>query len=249
MGMNTLINGLNRGLGFAIPSNLLREVGDQIIAKGHVTRPYIGVRIISLNSDTAAEEYGSYFSWAKRGVIVKNILADTPALKSDLHVMDVITDVDGTPIDSDRELQNQIRLKKIGSSVQLTVARRGRMVKLNVVTAELPGETPRPVSNAAENPPKVEPEPPKADGGALYGMQIARAGLGVNGVVVVAVDQDGPAARALIKPRDVIVQVDDEPVKDVATFREAMKKGDPAKGIACSVERLEGKTFVLLKTN
>ena len=247
--MNTLINGLNRGLGFAIPSNMLREVGDQLIAKGRVMRPYIGVKIISLNSEAAAEDFGTYFNWAKRGVIVRSILPDTPAMRSDLHVTDVITDVDGTPIDSDRELQNQIRLKKIGSSVQLTVARRGRVVKLNVVTAELPGEMPRPVSNAAEVPPKIETDPPRADGGALYGMQVARAGPGVNGVVVVAVDQDGPAAHALIKPRDVIVQVDDEPVKDVPTFREAMKKGDPAKGIACSVERLEGKTFVLIKTN
>ncbi len=55
IGMNTLINGLNRGLGFAIPSNMLREVGDQIIAKGHVIRPYIGVNIVSLDSETAED--------------------------------------------------------------------------------------------------------------------------------------------------------------------------------------------------
>ena len=45
------------------------------------------------------------------------------------------------------------------------------------------------------------------------------------------------------------MQVDEEPVKDVATFREAMKKGDPVKGIACYVERPDGKTFALIKAN
>ncbi len=248
MGMNTLINGLNRGLGFAIPSNMLREVGDQIIAKGRVTRPYIGVRILSLNSDRATDDYGGYFNWAKRGVIVTSILADAPAVRSDLHVSDVITEVDGTPVDSDRELQNQIRLKKIGTSVQLSVLRRGRPVKLNVVTAELPTDGPRTVSNGGDPTTKGDADLPKPEGGALYGMQVARAGVG-GGVVVVTIDPDGPAARALIKPRDVIVQVDDEPVKDVAAFRDAMKKADPAKGIACYVERPEGKTFALIKTN
>ena len=118
-----------------------------------------------------------------------------------------------------------------------------------MVTAELPTEGPRAVSNSADTAIKGDADLPKPEGGALYGMQVARAGTGAGGVVVVAVDPDGPAARALLHTRDVIGKVDDEPVKDVAAFRDAMKKADPAKGIACYVERAEGKTFALIKTN
>ena len=69
------------------------------------------------------------------------------------------------------------------------------------------------------------------------------------GVVLVTVEENSPAAHADLHPRDVITAVDDEPVKDVAALRAAMKKGDPARGIACYVERPEGKTFALIKTN
>ena len=258
MGMNTLINGLNRGLGFAIPSNMLREVGDQIIAKGHVMRPYIGVIIVSLDSDNA-DNYGAYFSGVKKGVIVKAILPDTPAFKSDLHVTDVITEVDGVAVSSDRDLQKQILAKKIGSSVQLTIFRRGRTVKVAVATSELPPDYARAANTSAPDPaPRADAEPPKPDGASLYGMQMqtltrdasARMGLtAASGIVVVAVDDDSPAGRAGIRSRDVITAVDDEPIKDVSAFREAIKKGDAGRGIACYVERPEGKTFALIKTN
>ncbi len=187
------------------------------------------------------------------------ILPDTPAFKSDLHVTDVITEVDGVSVGSDRELQKQIRLKKIGANVQLTVFRRGRTMKLTVATSELPTEVVRTAhNNPVEPAARGEGEPPKPDGTALYGMQTqtltkdasARMGLTTpNGIVIVAVDDDSPAARAGIRVRDVITAVDDEPVKDVTAFREAMKKGDPARGIACFVERPEGKTFAVIKTN
>ncbi len=258
MGMNTLINGLNRGLGFAIPSNMLREVGDQIIARGHVVRPYIGVIILSLDGESG-EDYAAYFNGVKKGVIVKRILPDTPAFKSDLHVSDVITEVDGVSVGSDRDLQKQILTKKVGSSVQLTVFRRGRTLKLAVATGELPtGYTRTAGAAPADATPRAESEPPKLDGTALYGMQMqtltkdasTRMGLtAASGIVVVAVDDDSPAWRAGIRSRDVITAVDDEPVKDVPALREAVRKGDPGRGIACYVERPDGKTFALIKTN
>ena len=259
IGMNTLINGLNRGLGFAIPSNMLREVGDQIIARGHVVRPYIGVRVLSLDSELA-ETYSAYFGPAKKGVLVKTIVADSPAFRSELHQADIITEVDGSPISTDRDLQNQIRLKKVGANVQLTVQRRGRTLKMSVATAELPANGTRaPGTSPADTPPAAVDTPPlKAEGAVLYGMGMqsvtrdlaARLRLPVaTGVLIVAVEEKSPAARAELRPHDVITEVDAEPVKDVAALREAMKKGDPARGIGCSVERPEGRTFALIKAN
>ena len=258
IGMNTLINGLNRGLGFAIPSNMLREVGEQLITRGHVVRPYIGVRIIALDSEEA-EKYGAYFSAAKTGVVVISIVADSPAFRSDLRQADIITEVDGVPVVTNRDLQNLVRLKRIGAGVQLTVQRRGRTLKMSVATAELPAEGTRPPGGSpAEAPPVPDAPPLKAEGPVLYGMGMqsvtrdlaARLHLpAAAGVVLVSVEENSPAARADLHPRDVITEVDYEPVKDVAALREAMKKGDPARGIACYIERPEGKTFALIKTN
>ena len=251
IGMNTLINGLNRGLGFAIPSNMLREVGDQLIHNGHVVRPYLGVLIRSVDEETP-ERYGSLFNGVKRGVIVETIRTDTPAWRSDLRPEDVITEVDGVPVGTDRELQKQILGKKVGSPVQLTVYRKGKTLKIPVTTSELPGDATRPASNS-ETPGNDFPK----ESSQLYGMQLQEltrdlaTNLGVTastGVVVTSVADDSPAARASINVKDVITAVEDRPVRDVASFKEAAKNGDPKRGIACYVERSGGKSFVVIKT-
>ena len=252
IGMNTLINGLNRGLGFAIPSNMLREVGDQLIHGGHVVRPYLGVLIRSVDEETP-ERYGNLFSGVKKGVIVETIRTDTPAWRSDLRPEDVITEVDGVPVGTDRELQKQILGKKVGTPVQLTVYRKGKTLKVAVTTSELPGDATRPASNSSETPGGEFPK----ESGQLYGMQLQEltrdlaTNLGVtanNGVVVTSVADDSPAARASINVKDVITAVEDRPVRDVASFKEAARSGDPKRGIACYVERSGGKSFVVIKT-
>ena len=122
IGMNTLIHGLNRGLGFAISSNLAKQVSDQLIASGKIVRPWLGIIIESLNDQNRAE----VFKGVDKGVVVRTIQADTPAAKSDLRPADVITDVDGVSVASARELQNEILKKKIGAQVSLGVWRNGK---------------------------------------------------------------------------------------------------------------------------
>ena len=252
IGMNTLINGLNRGLGFAIPSNMLREVGDQLIHSGRVIRPYIGVRMETL--DEAVEFYGPIFGDVKKGVVVVSIMADSPAFKNkDLHQADVITEVDGVPVGSDRELQKQILTKKVGATVQLTVFRKGKAIKLPVTTSELPAE----VAQANPNGPGAEPDgDSQRQEAAQFGMQLQdlnkdlAANLGVtasSGVVVTSVADDSPAARAQINVKDVITAVDNVPVKDLASFKEAAKAGDLKRGIMCYLERPAGKSFAVIR--
>ena len=254
IGMNTLINGLNRGLGFAIPSNMLREVGDQIIHAGHVVRPYIGVRIETL--DEAVEKYGPIFGGVKKGVVINTILADSPAYRStDLHTADVITEVDGVAVGSDRELQKQILNKHVGATVQLTVIRKGKTMKVPVTTGELPMATARTGQPGADD---AEGEASRQETGRLFGMQLQELNrdlantLGVSasaGVVVTNVADDSPAARAGIAAKDVITAVDDRPVKDASSFKEASKGADLKRGIVCYLERPAGKTFVVIKAD
>jgi S1-C subfamily serine protease len=151
IGMNTLINGIGRGLAFAIPAAMLEEVSTQLIERGRVQRPWLGIRIETLGKNNSLREH---VTGVEHGVVVYTIEADAPAYKSDLRAADVITEVDGVPVATDRDLQKQILRKKIGQTIQLTVWRRGTTLKIPVATAELPGELTR-VAN-------VQPPKPKA---------------------------------------------------------------------------------------
>ena len=199
IGMNTLINGLNHGLGFAIPSNMLREVGDQLIHAGHVVRPYIGVRVETLEDVT--EKYGLIFGGVKKGVVVDMIMADSPAYhSSELHALDVITEVDGVPVHTDHELQKQILGKRIGAQVQLTVYRKGKTMKLPITTSELPAIATRgdlPGNDESEG------EAVRQESGRLFGMQLQEltrewaANLGVSATHRGCRDQCGGRQRGV----------------------------------------------------
>src|SRR5207253_6513585 len=108
VGMNTLINGLNRGLGFAIPSNLVNEIGQQLIAGRKIVRPWLGIRIETLGADSSIRDL---FKGVEKGVVVRTIEADAPAYKSDLRPFDLITQIDGASVTTDSQLQHEI-LKK-----------------------------------------------------------------------------------------------------------------------------------------
>src|SRR6058998_493158 len=154
IGMNTLINGINRGLGFAIPINMAKEIGDELIAGRKIVRPWLGIRIETLGDDPAIREL---FKGVDKGVVVRTIEPDAPANKSQLRPFDVITHVDGNAVATDSQLQHEILKKKVGQNVELTVWRKGQTIKVPVTTGELPGEASR-VSNEEPKPNQPRPE-------------------------------------------------------------------------------------------
>src|SRR5438477_307226 len=147
IGMNTLINGLNRGLGFAIPSNLANDIGQQLVSGHKIVRPWLGIRIESLGDDPSIRDL---FKGLDKGVVVRTIEADAPAYKSDLRPFDVITKVDDVPVASDTQLQHEVLKKKIGQTVALSVWRKGSTMKINIITGELTGEIGRAVQVFAQ---------------------------------------------------------------------------------------------------
>src|SRR5207253_1868029 len=140
IGMNTLINGMNRGLGFAIPINMAKDIGSELIAGHKIVRPWLGIRIETVGDDPTIREL---FKGADKGVVVRTIEADAPASRSNLRPFDVITQIDAAPVTSDSQLQHEILKKKVGQSVELTVWRKGQFMKVPVKTGELPDEITR----------------------------------------------------------------------------------------------------------
>jgi serine protease Do len=249
IGMNTLINGMNRGLGFAIPINMAKEIGTELVAGRKIVRPWLGIRIETLGDDSTLLEL---FKGADKGVVVRTIEADAPASKSDLRPFDLITHVDGTPIDSDSQLQHEILKKKVGQKLELTVWRKGQTIKVPIKTGELPND----ITQASNQP--LQPLQPKSrdSGIGKFGLQVQeltqevakRLQLPVErGVIVTDVEDNSIAAGQDIRREDVITEVDGKPVTNVQSFREALNKADPARGVLLYLDRKGTKTFAVLK--
>jgi serine protease Do len=246
IGMNTLIHGLNRGLGFAISSNLAKQVSDQLISTGKIVRPWLGIIIESLNEQNRAE----VFKGVDKGVVVRTIQADTPAAKSDLRPADVITDVDGVQVGSARELQNEILKKKIGAQVNLGVWRNGKKTTVTVTTEELPTDT----SKLANNQPPSSPGENNVT--SSFGVQVQdvspelKQELGLksdSGVVVTEVTPNSPAAVADIQTGDVITEVGRNQVTNTGSFQKALadQKGKP--NLLLLLDRKGVKTYSIVK--
>ncbi len=248
VGMNTLINGLNRGLGFAIPSNLVNEIGTQLIAGKKIVRPWLGIRIETLGDDSSIRDL---FKGIDKGVVVRTIEADAPAYKSELRPFDVITSVDGQPVTTDTQLQHEILKKKVGQTVELGIWRKGQTMKIAITTGELPNEIGEPAALQPTPPSESQPEAINK-----FGLQVQELSKEVasrlklkaqHGVIVTDVEENSIAAAQGIQREDVITEVDGHPVTDVASFRDALTKADPSRGVLLYLDRKGSRTFAVLK--
>jgi S1-C subfamily serine protease len=237
IGMNTLINGIGRGLAFAIPSNLLRDISDQLIDNGRVRRPWLGVRITSLHESKSMRDQ---FPGIEQGVIVNTIEANAPAFRSDLRPGDLITAVDGRELRSAQELVRFVQRRKIGDSLKLTVWRKGQNVVLPVTTGEQPAEIP----HAPIPRPEVSQAPPRP----YFGLKLEdHASSGARVAEIVA---NSPAAAAQLVVGDIITDIEGERVADVASALRALeiaqKKGGK-KGVLLNFLRAGKKSWAVIE--
>jgi serine protease Do len=243
IGINTLIRGINRGIGFAIPINMARDIADQLIDKGKIVRPWIGVEIRPLEEFRDQLELPENL---KDGVVVRSIYPDTPAAASDLKPADVIVAVDGVAVKTPRDLQRQILRKQVGQKIAIDVIRDGKPVTVTVQTGELPGEI-RLASRQSPSAPKVE---------SSFGMtvQTLTAELAdklnlknTEGVVITDVEPGSIADQKGLQHGDVVTEVDRSPVRTAEQFKAALTKADREKGALLYVRRDGASTFVVLK--
>lgn len=232
VGMNTLVNGIGRGLAFAIPSNLLRDAADQLIATGRVRRPWLGVRITSLESSKTLREQ---FPGIHHGVVVNTIEAGTPAAKSDLQPGDLVTAVDGTLLHSAHDLVRYVQRKQIGTTLRLTILRKGETRVVSLSTTEQPEAPTRTTER------RSRPEP-------ALGLKLAEAGP--DGVRVAQVVPESAAARAGLQAGDVITAVGSETFTDPETALRAIQQSldeDPKRGALVHFIRAGKKSWGIIE--
>jgi Do/DeqQ family serine protease len=243
VGVNTLIYRMNRGLGFAIPINLAREVSQQLIANGRVSRSWLGIEIMGIEESEALQRY---FPDLKKGVVVNGIQPGTPAASSDLRAGDVILKVDNVPVSLSRDVQREILSKKVGQSVSLELWRNGRISSLTMRTGEQPDRLMRasnqPVPRELPAKPS-EPQPPN------FGLVVEDmpAGSSTQGVRVIDIAPGSAADAAGLIRGDVITEVAGKPVRGTADFDAAITGADLNRGMMLLVDRAGERTFAILK--
>jgi len=222
IGINTAIlsrSGGNQGIGFAIPSNLARDVAQDLVRDGRVTRGYLGVMIQDVTPALAKE----FKLKENHGALVGEVTEHSPAEKAGLKEGDVILEFNGKKVSDSRHLKLEVARTQPGESVPLKVLRDGSTKNLEVAVKEMPGQErfSRNDNNSAGD---------KEDNGTLNGVTVgdldrqARQQFdlprNINGVVVTDVDPNSPAAEAGLKPGDIIQEINRKPVK---TADEAVK--------------------------
>ncbi len=260
VGMNSYINGIGRGLAFAIPSNMLRQVTDQLIADGKVTRPWIGIKMFPDDEPNSQQ----LFRASTPGVVVKTILPDTPAFKSDLRPEDTILAVNGKTVGSTVDLQKEILHKKIGETLTLRILRDGNESNISITTAELPKDPEQlarnaltPDSSLAPDPANPTDEPADPVDSTNFGLQMQSLDADLaehfnlpeaKGALVADVAADSPADIAGVKRGDLITEIDSNPVRDADQAGHMLQERDPEKGILLFLNRKGQKIYAVIKT-
>ncbi|MDZ8136505.1 MAG: HhoA/HhoB/HtrA family serine endopeptidase [Nostoc sp. DedQUE04] len=140
--MNTAIIRGAQGLGFAIPINTVQRIAQELIAKGKVDHPYLGVQMVTLtpeNKERIKNVAGDRLNiTADDGVLLVEIVPRSPASVAGLRVGDVIKSINSQPVTKIEEVQKLVEKSKIGTKLPIEVERNGQIVQVGVQPAPLP---------------------------------------------------------------------------------------------------------------
>lgn len=209
VGINTAIiapAGGNVGIGFAIPSNMAVASKAQILEYGEVRRGRIGVYIQDLNPELA-EAFG--LKQQQKGVLISQVEKGGAAEKAGLKAEDIVISVDGQKVEKGAQLRNHIGMKRVGDTVNIRYLRNGKERSTNVVVEGKIGES---AANDDKTPAAIA---------RLAGVHLQNTS---EGILVVGIDQNSPAARTGLQVNDVIVAANRKAVRTVDELRNTLGK-------------------------
>jgi serine protease Do len=238
IGMNTAISAQGAGIGFAIPASTLSHIFPSLRDKGELSRSWIGVQIQSLTPELAK----SYSLPSTSGALVAEVLPNSPAAKAGIQAGDVLTRFDGKSIETSSTLPVLVSLTDSGKSVNVELWRNGRTQSVSV---KLESHSGKEASGSGAE---------RESGG--FGLSLRpfspglRQELGVDatsGVLIAEVAPGSPAARAGLRPGDVVTELSGKPVSDPAEMVTALHQLAKGQIARLKVSRGEAKLFVALE--
>jgi serine protease Do len=240
IGVNTAIasqSGGSMGIGFAIPSNMAKAIEQQLVTHGKVVRGYMGVSIQPLTSALAQ----SLRLNTTEGVLVADVAPSSPAARAGLKRSDVIVSFNGQPVNDPGQLRNLVAMSAPGTKASVQLLREKQQREVSVELGELPRE-----QTAARS--SEEMQAPGRLGFSVQNLtpDLAKQ-LGAErpeGVVVTQIDPRSEAYQAGIRRGMVIREVNQQAVKNVQDFRQAVEKAEQSKQMLLLVQSPEATRYI-----
>ncbi len=235
IGINTAIVARGQGIGFAIPINLAKEIVDQLIKTGRVTRGWLGVVIQPLTEELA-QQFGVE---AGAGVLIADVVEGGPADKAGLKTGDVVEVFAGKPVTDVRQLQRLVAGVRPGKKVSIKVKRQKEDLALTVTVEEMPSE-----EIVTGIPESLE----------RYGFAVQdltpelreQFQVEEGGVLVSSVEPGSPAFRRGLRPGDVILEVNRQPVQSRRDLLEILQASRPDTDLLLLAQRGKGTRFIVV---
>lgn len=241
VGINTAIastTGGSVGVGFAIPSNMVRATLKSLMKTGRVVRGFLGA-----STQDVTPLLGKLFKLPEvKGAIIADLLPQGSAERAGLRRGDVIVRFDGREVLDAGQLKNLIAACSIGSKHRVEIVRQGQQAKVDLVIQEAPRE------RAGRQPVARTSEPPTHPLGGMLVDDISfpvarRLGLGPrSGVIVADVDPGSLAEAAGMLPGDVVVEVNHQAVPDLTAYQRAANAVNPTQSVLLLINR-QGAVF------
>jgi Do/DeqQ family serine protease len=233
IGINTAIIGPaggNIGIGFAVPINMARSVMDQILTHGEVRRGRIGVAVQDLTPDIAQ----ALKLDKTTGALVNRVEANSPADKAGLKAGDVVTAIGGKSVKGGADLRNRIGLLRVGDKAELQVVRE----KVSKTIYVQIGQREQQKAEATEGVPRLA-------GATFSVVERSAQPSRQKGVAVVGVEPNSPAASSGLRPGDLILAVNRQPVDTVDGLTRAARA---ARGpLALNILRGESRMVLIIQ--
>ena len=238
IGINAMIIQPGQGIGFAIPINLAKKIMTELIAKGKVIRPWVGIGL----QDLTEELMKSFNVKEKEGALISQVREGSPAEKAGLKVEDIIVEMDGKKVKNSQDVVREVLKREVGQQIRFEVIREGKRVEISVTTAQMPPEA----SEQKGATPEKE----------WFGLRVTtvtsdiakQLGLAkAEGVVIEEVEMGSAAQDAGLRKGDVISEVNRQKIKDENDYRNAMQKTRPGQATLLLINR-GGTTFFVTLT-
>jgi serine protease Do len=246
IGINTAIftqSGGYMGIGFAIPSNMAKNVMNSLIKHGKVVRGWIGVSIQEVTQDLA-KEFGAL---DMKGALVADVMDDSPAAKAKLERGDIITAYSGTIIRDPGQLRALVAETAPGTTAILSIFRDKKTQDVTVTIGELPKELAKTSRRGGES---------SKGEHALTGITVENIpnqsgrlerSKAQSGVVVTDIEVDSPAERAGLRTGDIIREINRNAVRNVRDFERLTNQLNPRAAVLLLLNR--GNATIFLSIN
>jgi serine protease Do len=233
IGVNTMIatsRGGSEGVGFALPSNMVARVYNDVIRDGRVSRSAIGIQFLPKISPVALKGMG-----LDHGVIVDGVKAGGPSEKAGLKRDDIIVAINGKPVKDDDDLMARVSDTPVGETLDLSVDRDGKKMDFKLVTRdrqELNQDRPEIVGELNTPPATAQP----ASANVKFGIRVREASTDERaatanrrGIAITEVEPDSFAEDIGLEKGDIITEINRKPMnstEDVASIAKSLKSGD-----------------------